>query len=44
MSSRFILLIVGGLPLPKVLKNATNHMISVWYGVLQGGFGLGMKM
>jgi hypothetical protein len=26
---------VGGVPLPKVLKNATNHMFSVRYRLLQ---------
>jgi hypothetical protein len=34
------ILYVGGLPLPKVLKNVTNHMFSVGHGLLQGGFWL----
>jgi hypothetical protein len=35
--------IVGGLPLPKVLKNVTDHMFSVGHGLLQGGFGSWIK-
>jgi hypothetical protein len=34
---------VGGHPLPKVLKNVTNHMFSVGHGLLQGGFGSSIK-
>jgi hypothetical protein len=30
---------VGGLPIPKVLKNVINHVFSV-YRLLQGGFGM----
>jgi hypothetical protein len=33
---------VGGLPLPKVLKNLTDHMFSV-YGLLQRGLRLRYK-
>jgi hypothetical protein len=32
---------VGGLPLPKVLKNVTNHMFSVWHRLLQEASALG---
>jgi hypothetical protein len=34
---------VGGLPIPKVLKNVINHVFSV-YRLLQGGFGFGIKV
>jgi hypothetical protein len=37
------ILYVGGLPLPKVLKNVTNHMFSVGHGLLQGGSGSWIK-
>jgi hypothetical protein len=30
------LVFVGGLLPPKVLKNVTGHMFSVWHGLLQG--------
>jgi hypothetical protein len=33
--------IVGGLPLPNVLKNVTDHMFSVWHGLLQGALASG---
>jgi hypothetical protein len=32
---------VGGLPLPKFLKNVTNHMFSVWHRLLQEALALG---
>jgi hypothetical protein len=32
---RYEVMNVGGLPLPKVLKNVTNHMFSVWHRLLQ---------
>jgi hypothetical protein len=35
--------IVGGLPLPKVLKNMTNHVFSTRYGLLQGASASGWK-
>jgi hypothetical protein len=35
--------IVGGLPLPKVLKNMSNHMFSAWLWIVTGSFGFGMK-
>jgi hypothetical protein len=34
---------VGGLSLPKVLKNMTNHMFSTRYGLLQGASASGWK-
>jgi hypothetical protein len=34
---------VGGLPLPKVLKNATNHMFSAWLWIVTRSFGFGME-
>jgi hypothetical protein len=37
------LVIVGGLPLPKVLKNMTNHMFLALYGLLQGASASGWK-
>jgi hypothetical protein len=33
----------GGLPLPKVLKNVTDHMFSVWHGLLQGASASGWR-
>jgi hypothetical protein len=35
------ILAVGGLPLPKVLKNVTNHMFSVRHRLLQEASALG---
>ena len=35
--------LVGGLPIPKVLKNV-NNLVSTIYGLLQGGFGFGIKV
>jgi hypothetical protein len=32
---------VGGLPLPKILKNVTTHMFSVWHRLLQEASALG---
>jgi hypothetical protein len=34
---------VGGLPLPKVLKNVTNHMSLVWHRLLQEASALGSR-
>jgi hypothetical protein len=34
---------VGGLPIPKVLKNVIKNVFSV-YGLLQGGFSFGIKV
>jgi hypothetical protein len=34
---------VGGLPLPKVLKNLINHLFSAWYRLLQGASDSGWK-
>jgi hypothetical protein len=34
---------VGGLPLPKVLKNVINHMFSTWLWIVTGSFAFGMK-
>ena len=34
---------VGGLPLPKVLKNMSNHMFSALLWIVTGSFGFGMK-
>jgi hypothetical protein len=34
---------VGGLSLPKVLKNVTNHMFSAWLWIVTGSFGFGME-
>jgi hypothetical protein len=34
---------VGGLPLPKVLKNVTNHMFSAWLWIVTRSFGFWME-
>jgi hypothetical protein len=34
---------VGGLLLPKVLKNLINHLFSAWYRLLQGASNSGWK-
>jgi hypothetical protein len=34
---------VGGLPLPKVLKNVTNHMFLVLHRLLQEASALGLR-
>jgi hypothetical protein len=39
----YLPIIVGGLPLLKVLKNVIGHMFSV-YGLLQWGFDFGIKV
>jgi hypothetical protein len=35
--------VVGGLPLPNVLKNVTNHMFLAWLWIVTGSFGFEMK-